>query len=386
MIKEIDYADQAADSDGSAYCDEQVARLLARGGAEGEVNPRRELTTEDCCPPEADRAPKVIDFKDEVEKRQKRLHPYEQWGTCRQLMAKEIPPQRWLIEGLLPSGLTILAGPPKAGKSWLALDISLGVARAGAALGALPCQGGQVIYIALEDNERRLQSRINVLYPDSQLLPITWRYHLAAPMMPEFLKWLEIQVSSWQPCALVVLDTFGRVTEDKGAKASYRSDYAESAALQAFSLRHDLSLLVVHHTRKGKSADPFEDISGTYGVTGSADTLMVLCGEYGEDVATLHIRGRDVEQQAHSLRFDGGLWRYQGPTQAVRLSQEETEIIDLLRRDPCGKTFSQLNAALSCGRDALKKRLQRMVARNRIKHGQEGHYIVSAILKKHDAN
>lgn len=380
MVNETEYDGNNSDSAESEYYDEEVARLLCVGVESAPEPARKALTVEDCCPPEVERPLRVLNFEAEAEKRKKKAHPFEQWGTARQLMAKEIPPLRWLIEGLLPPGLTILAGPPKAGKSWLALDISLGVARAGSALGAIPCHGGQVIYIALEDNERRLQSRINIIYPDSQILPITWRYHLAAPIMPEFLTWLEVQVMSWQPCALVVLDTFGRVTEDKGAKASYRSDYTESARLQEFALRHDLSLLVVHHTRKGRSSDPFEDISGTYGVTGSADTLMVLCGEYGEETATLHVRGRDVEHQAHSLRFEGGLWRYQGLAQAIRFSQEENEIIDLLLRDPCGKTFGQINAALDCGRNTLKQRLRRMVNRNHIKHGSDGHYLVTSMV------
>jgi hypothetical protein len=64
------------------------------------------------------------------------------------------------VKGYLVEGATILAGRPKIGKSWLALDWSIAVARGGFCFGDVHCKEGDVLYIALEDNKRRLKSRL----------------------------------------------------------------------------------------------------------------------------------------------------------------------------------------------------------------------------------
>jgi hypothetical protein len=344
---------------------------------QGWTSPTRRLTPEDTCPPDNKSSRPLMQLvKGSLPS--KPIHPYEEWGTARSLMAKEIPPLTWIVPEILSPGLAILAGAPKIGKSWLGLDFSLAVARGGAALGSFPCDGGMVIYIALEDSERRLQSRLNDIYPDSVELPITWRYHLAAPPMPHLLKWLEAQVLSWRPCRLIILDTYGRVSEDKGRAAGYKSDYQETAALQAFALRHDLCLLLIHHTRKAPSSDPFDMISGTFGVTGAADTVMVLDAKPGEPNATLHIRGRDVEYRALSLNFDGGRWRYQGPASVVKHTEEEQEILNLLASDPCGKTAQQLGQVLPVTKDALRQRLVRMRNRGLVDVGEDRHWKIKS--------
>ncbi len=82
--------------------------------------------------------------------------------TAAELMAQDIPPVRWILPGILPEGLTILAGKPKMGKSWLALDLSVAVATGGKVLGLQVEQAG-VLYLALEDTKRRLQDRLKIL-------------------------------------------------------------------------------------------------------------------------------------------------------------------------------------------------------------------------------
>src|SRR5262249_58141949 len=77
--------------------------------------------------------------------------------TAAELVAMELPEPRWAVEGILPEGVTVLAGKPKLGKSWLALNVALAVAGGGVALGAVRVEGGLVLYLALEDTRRRLQ-------------------------------------------------------------------------------------------------------------------------------------------------------------------------------------------------------------------------------------
>ena len=79
--------------------------------------------------------------------------------TAKELQETEFPPVSWVVRDLIPEGLTILAGKPKLGKSWLALQMGLGVATGGEVLGRSVEQGA-VLYAALEDNLRRLKSRL----------------------------------------------------------------------------------------------------------------------------------------------------------------------------------------------------------------------------------
>ncbi len=83
--------------------------------------------------------------------------------TARDLMAHEPPPVRWAVPGLAPEGVTLLAGKAKMGKSWLVLALCIATAAGGAALGKVPVERGQALYLALEDNPRRLYNRLGKL-------------------------------------------------------------------------------------------------------------------------------------------------------------------------------------------------------------------------------
>lgn len=87
------------------------------------------------------------------------------------LMAKQFDPIRWIVEDYLPEGFSVLAGRQKLGKTWLAIDISLAVACGGVAMGSIDCEQGDVLYIDMENGERRIQRRIDALYPDDRNRP-----------------------------------------------------------------------------------------------------------------------------------------------------------------------------------------------------------------------
>lgn len=92
----------------------------------------------------------------------KRERPRTAW-TADQLMAANFPEPKWAVPGILAEGVSLLAGPPKVGKSWLSLGLALAVAAGGQAFDSVPVQGGPVLYLALEDTPRRLQTRMGKL-------------------------------------------------------------------------------------------------------------------------------------------------------------------------------------------------------------------------------
>ena len=92
--------------------------------------------------------------------------------TAAELKRQQFEPVSYVVPGLIPEGLAILAGRPKVGKSWLALDVAVACASGRICLGDCQPEEGDVLYAALEDNPRRLQRRIDkILRPHTDEWP-----------------------------------------------------------------------------------------------------------------------------------------------------------------------------------------------------------------------
>ena len=140
--------------------------------------------------------------------------------TAAELIAQNIPPVRWVLPGILPEGLTILAGKPKMGKSWLALDLAIAVATGGSVLG-VQVERADVLYLALEDTKSRLQSRLkkltrgNTAQLDGLSLDIDW-----PPSGQHGLTYLEEWLGAHPAVGLVIIDTFARVRRKSKTNAN----------------------------------------------------------------------------------------------------------------------------------------------------------------------
>jgi DNA-binding transcriptional ArsR family regulator len=254
------------------------------------------------------------------------------------LLDRELPEPAWLVPGLLGEGLVLFAGKPKLGKSWLALSLALACAPSNdqskrVALGHYPVTAGGVLYLSLEDSEKRFQSRVRKLLGERPV-PSSFGYALEwKPLLSGGLHDLETILCNAPDTRLVVIDTLARVrTPGSSGSSIYQEDYALMAALHALVVRHHLTLILVHHTRKMASDDAFDEISGTTGLTGAVDTSMVLKRARGERDATLHLTGRDVEEQELALTFDPATcaWTVTGNAAERQQSQSRQAILDLL--------------------------------------------------------
>lgn len=232
---------------------------------------------------------------------------YEMTGS--QLMAATFPPVQWVIPGIIPEGYTIIAAPPKAGKSWLVLDTAIQLATGGKTLGAYDVKEPRpVLYLALEDTFARLQKRLTVLeYGGTDNLTV--RIHLEGePYQETIARWLEGKVNQ-KP--LIIVDTLGKIRP--GTETGYNADYHFSAGLKALiDPIPGGALWAVHHTRQRTLGQPtgdfLESVSGTSGITGAADTIAVLARERHELEAVLAVTGRDVEESEYAITFDQGRW------------------------------------------------------------------------------
>lgn len=256
------------------------------------------------------------------------LQPMQVW-TSRTLLAASLPPPVWIVEGLLPEGLTFLAGRPKRGKSWLALQAAVDVTTARSTLG--PTTTGRVLYLALEDSPRRLQSRLQQMRaePSDDLLFLT----SLAPFDNGGLAELTDMIETHRP-VLVVIDTLAR-TMSRGRDSDSVADMTDLLApLQALALRLHLSILLVdHHRKPGPDvADMIDDILGSTAKTAVADAILGLYRKSGEAYAMLKITGRDVEEQEIALAWDGVhfQWRITEPRDDQQMLQRRISVKKLL--------------------------------------------------------
>lgn len=248
--------------------------------------------------------------------------------NARDLEKMNLPDVYFLVEGLLPVGLSILASPPKFGKSFLALQLAIAVAEGSSFLG-FQCNKNGVLYLALEDSLQRLKSRLAGEL-NGKPFPELLDFDIKAPALSEGLTdYLEKYLNERPKTRLIILDTFQKVRDGaKKNEGAYASDYRETGVLKRFADDNGIGLLLIHHTRKGLDPDdPFSNISGTMGVSGAADTLMVMTKKKRADELTkLSITGRDIEQNDYAISRDEktGLWkRYEDSIEELQRNQEE---------------------------------------------------------------
>jgi hypothetical protein len=249
--------------------------------------------------------------------------------NAQQLMALDLPKVPHVVPGLLPEGLTVFAGKPKMGKSWLTLATALAVACDGYTLGTIKVQLGEALYLGLEDTPRRLQNRLSILTDD-----VPEGLHLATELPRIDEGGLEF-VSDWlehHPTAkYVVIDTLARVKPRRAKNGDiYEEDALVGGQLQKLASKHHVSLVVVHHLRKAFAEDPFDAVSGSTGLTGAADAVLVLTRTRGQSDAVLHVTGRDLEEQSLALRFqpENGSWLLVSEAKEFDVSKEDKGEMD----------------------------------------------------------
>lgn len=219
-----------------------------------------------------------------------------------ELYDTEFPVTEPIIQDLLYPGLYILAGAPKIGKSFLMAQLAYHVAR-GEQLWSYPVQQSSVLYLALEDKFSRLQQRLVRMFD----MEVAENLHMAISAQ-ELGNGLEEQLSSfikkYPDVRLIIIDTLQKIRSVQDEKFNYARDYNNAARLKEFADKHNICLLLVHHTRKQQSEDSFEMISGSNGLLGAADGAMVLRkSQRGDHNASLEIVGRDLADQLLSLSF-----------------------------------------------------------------------------------
>jgi Fe2+ or Zn2+ uptake regulation protein len=256
------------------------------------------------------------------------------------LLKQTFPAPQAIVPGLLFEGLMFLVGKPKVGKSRLLLAIAVAVACGGEVLGSIPVDPGDVLYISLEDHERRLQKRLRDLLGETPC-PDTLEYERTWRLLDEGgLEDIELWLARHPHAKLIIIDTFKRIRSKKRRNGSaYDEDYDALAGLADLANRHPgVAIVVNHHENKmGAVEDWMDRASGSTGLTGSVDGTASLRRQRGSADAVLTITHRDIEtdegQYEYALKSDQetGGWSLMGDAAKYRMSQQQQEIYDVLK-------------------------------------------------------
>ena len=206
---------------------------------------------------------------------QRRMAPdYLETVSMTTLYDTDFEGQEPLIDGLLYRGAYLLAGSPKVGKSFLMAQLAYQVST-GLPLWKYSVHAGTVLYLALDDDYRRLRERLSRMFGvegTDTLHFATCAKQLGAGLYEQLTRF----VSEHRGTRLIIIDTLQKIREASGDRYSYASDYEMIGQLKHFADQTGIALLLVHHTRKQQADDKFDMISGTNGLLVAADGAFVL--------------------------------------------------------------------------------------------------------------
>lgn len=263
------------------------------------------------------------------------------------------------------------------------MGICFAVAAGGRALGSIEVEQGEVLYLALEDNVRRLKSRMQKVLSAERSHPKGLEnLHLRTEWerideggLPRLREWMKTHPKT----QLIVIDTLEKIRpRRKGNGSVYGDDYNVCESLKAFADVYGVAVVIVHHTRKGNGTayDPVEAVSGSYGLTGGVDNVLTLKRERGRGDASLFVTGRDVDEQDLALKWDAELclWNILGDADEHRMSSQRACIISVLREgEPL--TPKQLTERTGLKSDNLRQFLHQMRKLGQV-HEENGKYTI----------
>lgn len=209
--------------------------------------------------------------------------------------AKIVYPVRlWPLESLIGPGLTVLAGHPKSGKTMFATQAAAAIS-CGEPVFGLATTKMRVLYFAMEDGDDTFNARMDLLRertgldaPELKYVKDVISLGPESPMLREVVSWM-----MWGP-SVVFVDTWGMArTEEARAKNAYFEDVRQMRVLKLAADLTQSSIVLLHHLRKGtKDCDLLEQVSGSMGIAGTADGILLLSANREDGTARIDRRLR----------------------------------------------------------------------------------------------
>jgi hypothetical protein len=277
-----------------------------------------------------------------------------------------------LISGVLSRGITFLSGAPKSGKSLLALLWAL----------LLSSAGYKVVYFALEDDWDRLKDRIIKL---GMSVSANLTIVLTLPRLNEggeiaIIDRVRRNKEAGTPVDLIILDVWAVVKpRTKSNAGMYELDYASLEPLKKIEYEFGTNFLCLHHTRKMKSVDIHEAISGSQGIMGSVDSSLILVKPREAYTGSLHITSRDLEERTLALELDSETlrWDMLGEKEYVVIPAEQQKVLDVLKASPDPMALKIIAGRVSKTPDNTRGHLDSLIKRGRVFSPSRGLYTIT---------
>ena len=225
------------------------------------------------------------------------------------LLSTPMSKTMFIVDGLIPQGVSVISGASKIGKSWLMLWLGLQISQ-GLPVWGMETKQCDVLYLSLEDTHRRIKDRLYNLTDDA---PRNLHFAVMCGLIGGGLEEQIIDfLNEHTDTKLVIIDTLQKVRDSKGSTGKagmYGNDYDDISSIKRIADEYNIAIILVHHLRKLKdSDDPFNEVSGSTGIIGAADTSFILKRKRTKDTASLLVSGRDVEYQELTLQFNDLVW------------------------------------------------------------------------------
>jgi len=238
---------------------------------------------------------------------------FEEGFTAKELKTKQLKEVKWCIDDVISIGLTLMAGKAKTGKSYFLLNATIDLALGRKVFDAISTESVRVLFLALEEPPQRTKRRLEAIlkngeYPDKlHFQPIgTWKRSDQGGF-----EQLEAWMKKYPDTKLIVIDTLAKWKRPKKAHTSdFDEEYQVMSQLHEFANKHEIAVVVIHHTKKTRGEDVFEEISGGMGIQAGADTLIVMDRVKGKpSYRVCSYRGRDIGEYDKVFEFkDNGRW------------------------------------------------------------------------------
>jgi len=278
------------------------------------------------------------------------------------------PPPVWIVPEMIPAGLNVLGGRPKAGKSILTLDLSLAVADTGMFLGR-EVPRGDVLYLDLENGKRRIYDRLKFRLkgaplPASLHFILEWR----AGNRMELLKLLD----TYPRARLVVIDIWSKFRSPiSRAEDRHMQDQRELAWLASEAMRRSIAIVAVVHLIKGEAPDdPYSAIGGSTAVTGNADAIFMLRRLPNGDASDRSLRfiGRDLDDTEWILASERPIGFSFKSTADARVSEKQAAYLIEMRDAGAPVTQSEIAKLVNVSRSTAKQMLEALALRGLVQN------------------
>jgi hypothetical protein len=295
--------------------------------------------------------------------------------TSAELARMQLPEQKHVVAGLFPIGLSILAGPKKGGKSFLMFKAAEAISL-GERFLTFETDPGDVLMLALEDSAASLQTRYRQMrLTGSDRLHIRTEWPRGEEGVEKLIEWID---HTGDPRA-VIIDTLGRFQGTPGRNGdAYQRDTAFLDPLQSAALDRNVAVIVITHKSKaGKSDDWVDNVLGSGGITGVADTLILLDRERNKPEAVLRTTSRSTRGLEVAVEFSdkSGTWeRSNKLTAEVGLPVDQQRTLEALRERDEGWRLTELHRRLEKSASATANLLAKLESRSLAAKGDDGRW------------